>query len=122
MSRLLRYAPLALAVAGFSLIGLWFYWRVPLPSWMWGPELWNILTQSAPVVLPSPPSNELRQALFVRLVMQVLVSLICLTSSLYVILAKKYQPKDKHWAFATVGNRDWVFGLNPNPHCNKGAL
>jgi hypothetical protein len=34
--------------------------------------------------------------------MQILLSLAAGASSLFVILAKRYGPKDKHWAYATV--------------------
>ena len=36
-------------------------------------------------------------------VMQTVISCAVLTASLFVILAKRYSPKDKHWAYATVG-------------------
>ena len=34
---------------------------------------------------------------------QVVVSLALLAATLFVILSKRYAPKDKHWAYATVG-------------------
>jgi hypothetical protein len=37
------------------------------------------------------------------LLMRVAVSLLVLGASLFVILSKRYGPKDKHWAYATVG-------------------
>ena len=38
-----------------------------------------------------------------RLVMQVMVSLVLFGAALYVILSKSYQPKDKNWAYSTLG-------------------
>ena len=38
-----------------------------------------------------------------RLVMQVIVSLVLFGGALYVILSKSYQPKDKKWAYSTLG-------------------
>jgi len=34
---------------------------------------------------------------------QVVISILVLAASLTVILLKRYSPKDKHWAYATVG-------------------
>jgi hypothetical protein len=42
-------------------------------------------------------------ALLVRSIMQVAFSLVLTTASLFVILSKRYQPKDKHWAYTTIG-------------------
>jgi C4-dicarboxylate-specific signal transduction histidine kinase len=39
----------------------------------------------------------------VPVVMQVVVSLVLLSATLFVVLSKKYDAKDKHWAYATVG-------------------
>ena len=36
-------------------------------------------------------------------VMQIVISLALTAASLFVILRKDYGPKDKHWAYATVG-------------------
>jgi hypothetical protein len=38
-----------------------------------------------------------------RLMVQVLVSLVLLGATLYVIVSKSYQPKDKNWAYTTLG-------------------
>ena len=35
--------------------------------------------------------------------MQVMVSLVLFGAALYVILSKSYQPKDKNWAYSTLG-------------------
>jgi len=35
--------------------------------------------------------------------MQIALSLILTLASLFVILVKSYGPKDKHWAYATIG-------------------
>jgi hypothetical protein len=37
------------------------------------------------------------------LIMQIIISLVLLGATLFIILAKKYQPKDKHWAYGTLG-------------------
>jgi hypothetical protein len=39
----------------------------------------------------------------VRLAMQVFVSVLLLSATLYVVLSKKYDAKDKHWAYTTIG-------------------
>ena len=36
-------------------------------------------------------------------IMQILLSLVVASASLYVILSRRYAPKDKHWAYATIG-------------------
>jgi len=36
-------------------------------------------------------------------IMQFLLSLVVASASLYVILSRRYAPKDKHWAYATIG-------------------
>jgi molecular chaperone DnaK (HSP70) len=40
---------------------------------------------------------------YVHLAMQVLVSIVLLAATLFVVLSKKYDAKDKHWAYGTVG-------------------
>ena len=35
--------------------------------------------------------------------MQILVSLALLAAALFVILSKRYDAKDKHWAYTTIG-------------------
>lgn len=35
--------------------------------------------------------------------MRVIISFVVTAASLFVILSKSYGPKDKHWAYATVG-------------------
>ena len=53
---------------------------------------------------PPPPGIMLsRLDLPPAFVVQVVVSGIVLFSSLTVILLKRYSPKDKHWAYASVG-------------------
>ncbi len=39
----------------------------------------------------------------VHLTMQVLISIVLLFSTLFVVLSKKYDAKDKHWAYTTIG-------------------
>jgi hypothetical protein len=39
----------------------------------------------------------------IQIVMQVVLSIIATAASLFVILATRFGPKDKHWAYATVG-------------------
>ena len=39
----------------------------------------------------------------IRPVMQGVISIVVLAASLFVILSKRYSPRDKHWAYATVG-------------------
>jgi hypothetical protein len=38
-----------------------------------------------------------------KLAMQVLISTVFGAASLFIVLAKRYAPKDKHWAYATLG-------------------
>jgi hypothetical protein len=40
---------------------------------------------------------------YVQMMMQVALSIIFTAASLFVILAARFGPKDKHWAYATVG-------------------
>ena len=49
----------------------------------------------------SPPNVPLLDQ--IRLAMQITVSLGAAAASLFVILARRGAPKDKHWAYATVG-------------------
>jgi hypothetical protein len=39
----------------------------------------------------------------VHLFMEVLISVVLLAATLFVLLSKKYDAKDKHWAYGTVG-------------------
>ena len=39
----------------------------------------------------------------VKVGMQVGISLVLLGATLYIILSTAYQPKDKHWAYGTIG-------------------
>jgi hypothetical protein len=39
----------------------------------------------------------------VQTAMQIIVSLSAGAASLFVVLARRYGPKDKHWAYATAG-------------------
>jgi len=39
----------------------------------------------------------------IKPVMQVGISILVIAASLFVILSKRYAPRDKHWAYATVG-------------------
>jgi hypothetical protein len=56
-------------------------------------------TSVPPLVPDTPPLLEGDP----RLLMQVGVSLILLPATLFVILSSRYQPKDKHWAYSTLG-------------------
>jgi hypothetical protein len=49
------------------------------------------------------PSAALNNDHQVRIIMQVSVSILLLIGGLFVILAKRYRPSDRHWAYATVG-------------------
>ncbi|MGB0015036.1 MAG: hypothetical protein WBQ03_25815 [Candidatus Sulfotelmatobacter sp.] len=40
---------------------------------------------------------------YAKNIMPVVVSVILLIGGLFIILAKRYQPSDRHWAYATVG-------------------
>lgn len=39
----------------------------------------------------------------IRLTISVVISLIVLAPALWVILSKRYSPREKHWAYATIG-------------------
>jgi len=56
-----------------------------------------------PTVPPPSPSAGPLSAEPYRLDMQIVLTCIVGLASLYVILAARYGPKDKHWAYATVG-------------------
>jgi hypothetical protein len=43
------------------------------------------------------------QVLPLRSIMQVMLSLALTPASLFIIISKDYGPKDKHWAYATIG-------------------
>ena len=75
----LRYAPFAIALAGFC--GVLVY------------GLWDAASNI----------EQLRHILVLRIVMSVSITVISLTFALSIILSKKYQPEDKYWAFAAVG-------------------
>jgi hypothetical protein len=65
----------------FVLIGVVFGEGVPDPDWI----LMGHLAE--------PPYRD----------MQVIVTLVLLPATLFIILSKRYAPKDKHWAYTTVG-------------------
>jgi hypothetical protein len=53
---------------------------------------------------PSEPSeSETHEEHGGQTFMQIVLSLATSAVSLFVILAKRYGPKDKHWAYATIG-------------------
>lgn len=52
--------------------------------------------------LPAAPTHPGLMIIEKR-IMQVLISVALLVASLYVILSKEYDSKDKHWAYGTVG-------------------
>ncbi len=39
----------------------------------------------------------------VRQLVQIIISVLLLLASLFVVLSSKYAPKDKHWAYGTIG-------------------
>jgi hypothetical protein len=39
----------------------------------------------------------------IHIIMQVIVSIVLLSATLFIVLSKKYNPTDKHWAYATLG-------------------
>jgi hypothetical protein len=78
----------------------------PEPSFAASPE------PSAEPTPPAPNLNETehqnvgspsRLGLDPRLTMQIAVSLVLLVATLFVILAQRFAPKDKHWAYTTLG-------------------
>jgi hypothetical protein len=60
-------------------------------------------TQDVEKVLGHIPLERGPASEYVHLGMQVLVSLVLLSATLFVVLSKKYDAKDKHWAYGTVG-------------------
>ena len=64
-------------------------------SWILRPEGRGHLGQDLDLEGPLPDT--------VLVVMQVVISLALLGSTLFVILSKRYGPKDKHWAYGTIG-------------------
>jgi hypothetical protein len=70
-----------------------------------------VLIGFSPVWLQEPPHAthargvlpQLGSNIDPRLTMQIAVSLVLLAATLFVILANRYQPKGKHWAYTTLG-------------------
>ena len=63
----------------------------PSPDRSLGPR-----DRGALLVIEDEPSN-------VQILMQIALSIIVMAASLFIILAARFGPKDKHWAYATVG-------------------
>ena|SRR5258708_38059332 len=56
--------------------------------------------------LTQPPPREVDVVIaqkFVNMGMQVVASLVMGAASLFIILSQKYQPRDKHWTYGTIG-------------------
>jgi hypothetical protein len=80
----------------------------------------SILPAAAPP--PPPPSAnppnavpDIVQPLTIwgpRMLAQLIVSTLLLLASLFVIMTKRYEPQDKHWAYGTVGT---IVGFWLNP-------
>jgi hypothetical protein len=51
---------------------------------------------------PSPPAESAIPER-VKLAMQILISVAFGAASLFMVIAKRFAPKDKHWAYATLG-------------------
>jgi preprotein translocase subunit SecF len=59
--------------------------------------------EKKPAVVETQVSNELTMQGSSATTMRILVTIVLLTAALFVILSKRFQPKDKHWAYATIG-------------------
>lgn len=55
-----------------------------------------ILAAAPSISGPSNPDN-------IRLIISLVVSLTVLAPALWVVLSKRYSPREKHWAYATIG-------------------
>jgi hypothetical protein len=64
------------------------------------------LTQKAAPAFGTPASSSAQDDL--RFWMQMIISLLSTVAALIVILRRSYGPKDKHWAYGTLG---MVFGF-----------
>jgi cell division protein FtsL len=84
-----------------------FYWVLGLGiAHMVDGATSNYAVQSARTSKQITPLPKIRQAqllAYVRLGMQVLISLVVLAGALYIILSMKYDAKDKHWAYGSIG-------------------
>jgi hypothetical protein len=55
------------------------------------------------LILAYPSGSQEHLKDIIKLVMQVLISVGTGIPAVFIILAKRYAPKDKHWAYGTVG-------------------
>ena len=64
--------------------------------WLWAPEwLFDLLSLQT--------ASPVAAVLTMREWVQIIVSVVLLVASLFVVLSPKYEPKDKHWAYGTIG-------------------
>ena len=94
----MRWIVVILLVAGVAIL-IWANSIDPLTFSGW---IYSFFPSYSSPNLSSPLASA-RQGAFVKEAMQVLLSLILLAASVFVILAKRFGPKDKHWAYGTVG-------------------
>jgi hypothetical protein len=116
-----RLKPIPIAICGL-LLGVillfgWHFWnvspRVAIRSPEGGVAIGGNVTSST-IVIPAadseafPPPAPKEIVTYVspspyRDPVQIIISALLLVVSLFVILSKKYGPKEQHWAFATIG-------------------
>jgi hypothetical protein len=64
--------------------------------WLWVPEwLFDLLTLQT--------ASPIAAVLTMREWVQIIMSVLLLVASLVVVRSPKYEPKDKHWAYGTIG-------------------
>jgi hypothetical protein len=64
--------------------------------WLWAPDwIFDLLAQHT--------ASPVAAVLTMREWVQIIISVALLVASLFVVLSRKYEPKDKHWAYGTIG-------------------
>lgn len=77
---------------------------VLLSSEWWWPHICERLTSNNPTCFSDGEIvASLRSEFPTKEVVQILITAVLLGAAIYVILAKRYGPKDKHWAYGIVG-------------------
>lgn len=88
--KLMRKVTIGVLVLGVVVLIAWNW------LWLWAPEwLFDLLSQQT--------ASPVAAVLSMREWVQIIISVVLLIASLFVVLSPKYGPKDKHWAYGTIG-------------------
>ena len=88
--KLMRKVTIGLLVLGVVVLIAWNW------LWLWAPEwLFDLLSQQT--------ASPVAAVLSMREWVQIIISVVLLIASLFVVLSPKYGPRDKHWAYGTIG-------------------